>query len=183
MTLTSEILRRWKKGIETFVETGTYKGSGVRAALDAEFLHVYSIEYYEERFNDCRKKFEGDEKVILFKGNSPEVLKVMFTWMKERALFWLDAHYDACKPEPQYPKPLTETFPLLQELEVIKSHPIKNHTILIDDRRAFDGSKEVWHNIREEDIIVKLKEINSEYSISFIDSKIYPQDIIVAEIL
>ena len=37
MPITSEILNKHKKNIASFVETGTFKGDGVVAALDSGF--------------------------------------------------------------------------------------------------------------------------------------------------
>lgn len=73
--------------------------------------------------------------------------------------------------------------PLIAELRQISQHHVKNHTILIDDRRLFNGEHSDWNNLREEEIISELKKINSNYKISFIDSAKIKSDIIVAEIV
>lgn len=182
MTLTKKILEKYKKEINTFIETGSYQGDGISDALITDFAQIYSIEFYEDRYKFCRDKFAGQKNVSILQGGSPKVLSILLSTIKNRILFWLDAHYNPCAPESGNPIPLTEPFPLLQELEIIKKHVIKNHTILIDDRRMFNGKTNLWHNVKEEDIIIKLKEINPNYTIDFIDSKIYPRDIIVAEV-
>jgi len=51
-----------------------------------------------------------------------------------RILFWLDGHYSgegtACGDQ---------VSPILQELDLIKAHPRRDHCILIDDSRLFTG--------------------------------------------
>jgi len=75
--------------------------------------------------------------------------------------------------------------PLLQELEAIKHHPLApRHTILIDDRRCLQPdwshpTQSWWRGLSEEAVIAKLREINPQFNISFIDGLI-PQDIIAA---
>lgn len=182
MPLNGKILKACRKDITTFIETGALKGEGVQAAVDAGFLKIFSIEFYEPRFNRCVARFKNNCNVSMLRGNSPDVLKDMLPGINERVLFWLDAHY-GIKPETNNPIPLTETQPLLQELETIKAHPIKNHTILIDDVRIMNGKAANWHHISVEEVVSKLKEINPEYTITFIDSSVFSGDIIMAEIL
>lgn len=183
MTLTDAILRQLKGEIKVFVETGSYLGDGVACAISAGFEQIYSIEFYKERYEKCCERFKNINNVFLVQGNSAIELKGMINEIKRPILFWLDAHYDACHIELEYPIPLIETQPLLAELEIIKQHYIKTHTILIDDRRIFTGEYSVWHNIKEQDIIKKLKTINSDYDISFVDSKFSDKDIIVARMI
>ena len=54
--------------------------------------------------------------------------------IEERCIFWLDGHYsDGVTAEGD------EITPVNTEIEVIAAHPIKNHVILIDDARLFNG--------------------------------------------
>ena len=43
MPTNADILREWRGDATTFIETGTYRGDGVRAAFDAGFDHVVTI--------------------------------------------------------------------------------------------------------------------------------------------
>jgi len=182
MPITSEIFKTYKKDIKIFIETGSYVGDGIQAAVDAGFDSIYSIEFYDNRVGRCRARFKDVACVKVIQGNSGEVLSELLNKINEPILFWLDAHYDAYVPEPDNLIPLTETQPVLQELEAIKNHPIKTHTILIDDRRIFIGDSPVWHNTVESQIVDKLKEINPAYKITNIDSSHFPKDIIVAKV-
>lgn len=58
--------------------------------------------------------------------------------------------------------------PLINELESIKNHKVKGHTILIDDVRML--TRPEWNNIGLESIINKIKEIDENYEIYFVDS-------------
>ena len=87
----------------------------------------------------------------------------------------------------------------MTELEALKNHPIKTHTILIDDRRLLkklgdnpfttnpDGSVKLHPmsaeviGFTEEEIIAKLKEINPKYTIKYENGHV-PNDVICAYI-
>jgi hypothetical protein len=68
----------------------------------------------------------------------------------EPVTFWLDAHESSA------------TSTLLQELEVLKNHPIKTHSILIDDLRMWKRHKIGFDT---EILKEKLLEINPNYKI------------------
>jgi len=71
---------------------------------------------------------------------------------------------------------------LFEELGFIKNHPIKNHLILIDDMRWLGGG--LWGvGVQKEQIIERIKEINSEYKISYTNGHpSFIDDIMVAQI-
>jgi hypothetical protein len=69
--------------------------------------------------------------------------------------------------------------PLMRELEAIKEHPIKTHTILIDDIRCANGQS--LGNITLDMIIQKIWEINPDYRLVF-ENGYVPKDILVAKI-
>ena len=96
--------------------------------------------------------FEEYDNVYLAQGESYDALEI---WLKEintKCMFWLDAHPN---------NPGETTLPnkiLFAELEVIKNHSYKEHTILIDNIpeyfiQSLDEIKE------------KLLEINPDYKI------------------
>ena len=79
----------------------------------------------------------------------------------------------------------TKSAPLLDELIAIAKHPIKTHTILIDDRRLIgtvDLACPGWAELTEELVIEAIMAINPEYEISYRDTKHGKQDVIVARI-
>jgi len=182
MTLTKEILIRYKLDKNVFIETGTYQGQGTTCAVMCQFDKIYTIEFYKPRYDDCVHKFQLCENVKFLQGNSGEKIKDILDELDEPAVFWLDAHYDALHVEGDNPNILADSQPILDELTHIKNHHINTHTIMIDDRRIFTGEYVKWHHITEDMLIKKLKEINENYIIEFVDSKLFKQDIIIARI-
>jgi hypothetical protein len=173
-TLTKTVLEKYPNDI--FVETGTAYGEAVRLAILCGFKKIYSIEINpdlvranQQQYADLIKLgsleiIEGDTSIIF-----PELIKRL----EGRATFWLDAHWDG--------GPLgTVKCPLPMELEAIHQHPIKNHTIMIDDRRCF-GIGNWGAGIVESEIIGKLKQINPLYEIAY-ENGCVPDDIITAVI-
>jgi len=173
-TLTKEVLEKYPNDI--FVETGTAYGEAVRLAILCGFKKIYSIEINpdlvranQQQYADLIKLgsleiIEGDTSIIF-----PELIKRL----EGRATFWLDAHWDG--------GPLgTVKCPLPMELEAIHQHAIKNHTIMIDDRRCF-GIGNWGAGIVESEIIGKLKQINPNYTVGY-ENGCVPDDIITAVI-
>jgi len=141
---------------KVFVETGTYHGDGVRMALDAGFDEVYSVEYSNNFFVECEKRFEGNHNVYLYCGDSGSLLYDMIKDINEPITFWLDAHiHDGVKAK--------KNTPLMEELECIKRHHIHDHTILIDD--TFLCGSERFDYITLRQLVRKLREINPRYKI------------------
>jgi len=118
---------RAKFDIKIFVETGTHVGSTVDQVRN-DFDTVYSIELSDELFQRCANRFAGINNVHLYHGLSEECLPVILDRVKDRALFWLDAHYSA---ENTAKGPTSSS--LYKELPAILNHSITDHVILIDD--------------------------------------------------
>lgn len=122
--------------IYTLIETGTYLGEMVSAQKDF-FKAIYSIELSVPLYLKAQNKFSEYQHINLLQGDSSKVLPKIISSIKEPCLFWLDGHYSAgitAKGE--------LCTPIWQELNTIFEHPIKNHVILIDDARDFDGSND-----------------------------------------
>ena len=68
--------------------------------------------------------------------------------MDQKACFWLDAHDEG------------GGVPTFEELDLIKNHSIKNHTIIVDDIPLYFADKK---NKLEQ----KLRSINENYSIFY----------------
>ena len=119
-----------------FIETGTYMGSGVRKAIDAGFGEIYSIEIDPKRYESCKKMFKDYSHVHIIHGDSSiELPKLIKNLPDKRITFWIDAHYCG---DGSY---LADKWsPIKEEIDAIKNHPIKNHTILIDDWRCMDNT-------------------------------------------
>lgn len=180
MPASTELFKKYPN--KWFVETGTYKGDGVQCAIEAGFQGIISTELSSALFNHCKnRKYEfGNRKekpmVALLCGTSVDNLPHMISDIKEPITFWLDAHYsEGCTAKGD------EMSPILKELAIIGNHPIKTHTILIDDRRHFGTHH--FGMIKENQIMDALKEINPDYHISKdTGHPDYPMDVLVARI-
>jgi hypothetical protein len=112
---------------------------------------------------------------IIKGGDTFQVFGDVVAKVDKQATFWLDAHWDG-GPVGVYKCPLPF------ELQNLMQHPIRTHTILIDDRRLFGQVGSTWgENINEESIINSLIDINPNYKILYEDGHV-PNDIIVAKV-
>jgi hypothetical protein len=187
MPLRSGILNNYPNDI--FIETGTYLGEGVLMALEAGFKRIVTIELSKELYRETFIKFGYHPYVKSVYGDSAKVLPQILKHLNEPVTFWLDSHFVA----PGTRTALGEVnSPLLFELEVIKNHHIKTHTILIDDMRCWKNKPNQYpkdhsysNNFDPEILREKLLEINPDYNISYIDNiingKVEANDIIVAK--
>jgi hypothetical protein len=140
-----QLFKKYKKDHKLFFETGTHKGDGVQNALNMGFDEVVSVEILPEFYEMCASRFNEkiqENKVHLFLGDSNEKMKEMLELVKEPSLIFLDGHFNNGDP-------------LWGELEILKKHNIKNHTIIVDDMPNYFGNGE---KVKE-----KLLEINPNY--------------------
>jgi len=161
-----------------FLETGSYLGRGIQHALDAGFKRIISIEITPKYYDICTERFADNPEVEIVLGDSSKLIGKVLSTIDEPCTLWLDGHF--CDATTLHGDKLC---PLLDELDVIKLHPIKTHTILIDDRRCWNVNNHYYpeYLFGEEDIVRKIKEINPEYKITYDDGYI-PDDVIVAQI-
>jgi hypothetical protein len=118
--------------LQTFVETGTFKGETLRLACPL-FKECHSVELSPKLYRAAVKQFGGQAGVHLHHGPSPEFLRAKRDrFASVPTLFWLDAHW--CVAE-QTAGGESQT-PLLAELEAIHAlHP--QSVLLIDDARLY----------------------------------------------
>ena len=116
-----------------FCETGSYRGDAIAEALDAGFSRIISIEIDPEQIKFCKNRFdlfrEPRPEIKLIQGNSAVCLWDAIKDINEPITFWLDSHSQWFEDEPHNDTP----FPLLLELRQIARHPIKSHTLILDD--------------------------------------------------
>lgn len=166
MPLNTEILKAHINPL--FIETGTYLGEGVAAALEAGFGAVWTVDLdAEHRWESGQNPAKsGQDNVTYRVGDSALFLDNMLQSRADPATFWLDAHPVG------YFKLLQPDLPLLRELFAIAFNPVHpNDIILIDDIRLF-----------EEDDRDRLRGITHILfpgcETDLIDSSILPQDIL-----
>jgi hypothetical protein len=121
--------------LEVMVETGTNLGNMINVQKD-RFRQIYSIELDKWLAARAQRKFAAFPHVHLYQGDSGEVLPAIIPQIKEPALFWIDAHWGAIDA------------PVKKELECIYRHPVRDHVLLIDDARYFDGHGD-YYSIEE----------------------------------
>lgn len=129
---------------DVFVETGTGVGTGVSHALRHNFKKLYSIEYMEQLFLDCKKKLV-DDRLTLINSDSLTGLEEILNQCDESEVmfFWLDAHfpgadfhfnsYDHLRDQPKLHMPLKE------EIKLIKEKRLNcKDVIFIDDLQIYE---------------------------------------------
>ena len=119
------------------------------------------------------------QRITLYKGDTKDLLPVILNRVEEKSSIWLDAHWgpDASnglsKNDSSY-----KLFPVLQELDSIQEHSIKDHTIMIDDINQYK-------NTHLGDIAMlenKIRSINDLYQIKYIEKPMDSSDtILIAE--
>ncbi len=168
-----ETVERNRNGYQVFVETGTAGGGGVFMALYAGFREIYSTEVNQELYALAVRRVGDLPNIHLHFGDSGVMLeKKILRMVKEPALFWLDAHSWPIDPR-------GENCPILRELKAIAAHPIKTHTILIDDIRLF--GTEAFDFIEIEELVQAIKAINPNYTITF-EEGYQERDVLVARV-
>ena len=80
------------KGCKYFVETGTFEGYSVQVALDHGYEEVFSCELFPERYGKCLERFEDNDNVNLWLGDSDDAFSEMMSKVDKKSCFWLDAH-------------------------------------------------------------------------------------------
>ena len=161
-----------------FIETGSYIGDGIKAALKAGFERVISIELSEYYYIYCREKIH-DERVTLLHGDSILVLPEVLKDINKRCTFWLDGHFCG-----DYSEQGIMPVPLMEELKIIATHHIKDHILLLDDMRLLRNHEAEWKDLPYNicDIEEFIYTINSNYTIAYIDGY-KKNDILVARVL
>ncbi len=161
MPLTKEIIRSYVYN-DIFIETGTYHGDGIMLALQVGFKEIHSIEYSSLLYGKACIKFRPHNDVKLYLANSSRILPGILQDIQEPVTFWLDAH------DNQY------NSPLLDELDVIAQHAVKEHTILIDDVDDF-----IEYGWTVDIVEKKILAINPDYKFKIVQAK---RQILIAEI-
>jgi hypothetical protein len=113
--------------VETFIETGTFKGINSFVHAD-NFKYVLTCEKNKKYISDASKLLVNKENVLLFEENSPEFLVDFIRRYKENNLndtviIYLDAHF--------YDPKARNKFIITEELEALKG--FRNCIIIVHD--------------------------------------------------
>lgn len=128
-------IKKWQAitGYRLFVETGTFLGQTTIEMADV-FEHCWTVEIDQKLYEGALSRFESHSNITAILGSSGDHMASILEDVDSPAIFWLDGHYSSHDTG----RGDTDT-PILQELDQILDHPIKNHVILIDDARDFLG--------------------------------------------
>lgn len=176
--LTQQILGTYRTKV--LVETGTFEGDSIRAALAAGIPEIHSVELNRNLYDANKLRFAEYPNVTLHHGNSPVQLREIVKTLQSQAMFWLDAHY--CGGDTGFvEKSATPRCPILDEIAAIAESPIKNHVILVDDIRFF--GKPEFDNISLVDVTKAIYRINPAYRFGYeADREGVEPDILVAAV-
>ncbi len=155
-----------KFDINILVETGSYFGDTALWASNY-FVKVYTIEKSKKFYSVVKSKVKNKKNILLIFGDSGKELSKIVPEIKDRCIYWLDAHWSLGGTSGR-----TYQCPLIEELNNINKQG-KHAFIFIDDARLFLSpppkplSIKQWPDISK--IINILNEIPSRYIIVFQD--------------
>lgn len=150
----SSYLKRFN--LTQFIETGTYLGDTLAYIAHHKSVRCISIELADIFYQLALQRFTNYSNVKLIQGDSGMVLPDVVQTMNSPALFWLDGHYSGGNTG----RGDSDT-PVIAELQAILNSSIKNHVILIDDARCFDGTNSYPYL----DAVIKMIRENGAYNI------------------
>jgi len=175
-------LLNWKidLGLDTFVETGCFKGDGIQSAIDFGFKRIFSCDINTQWFDVCGIRFSDHKNVHLVNGSSIEFLHWLFTdqMVNSGCLFWFDAHFKqfCAGVEHDNPDKLddSDTFPLFNELQMMKEYT-EGCVAFCDDMRVMKDSgrwNEVLNHMKIDRTIQELINVVEcdKYQAQYIDS-------------
>jgi len=141
--------------------------------------HLMHCDEIDESFNREQEYF--DTRVKLINGDSGVEVGNILQDINERCCFWLDAH----SGKESYARGGIDV-PLIQELEHIKNHHIKDHIIAIDDahlfgKRQYNNQGQLvcdYSNVSYDVVKNRILEINCNYDIGIY--KPYDMEMLIA---
>lgn len=125
-----------------YIETGTGTGFCLDIALQNNFEKYYSIEIFNQIYQQAEIKYKNVNNLILINDSSEKGLNKIKNEINKPSLFFLDAHfpgadfgftsYDSTKEKEL-------RIPLEDEIKILKKYSIINQSyIIIDDLRIYE---------------------------------------------
>ena len=153
-----------------FVETGSWMGQGIDAAIEIGFDKIYSIELSEKYWKICAEKFISHKNVVCLWGDSSIVLPNLIKRIDKKILFYLDAHYDGGDTATSGKGTgFGKGCVLEHEFQAIKNHHINDHVILVDDfRNIVNGVMGVSYS----KLCNMVRDINKDYDAYLLPKKL-----------
>ncbi len=138
---------------DVFIETGTGHGEGVKAALASGFVEIHSIEADKKRFDTARQMFATEPSVTIYFGSSEDILESVLRTIDCPVTFWLDAVTSYTQSSQGAISDTISPAPIIQELSIIAAHPVRTHTILINNMEDYAKGLKMWHRLTDETVI------------------------------
>lgn len=116
---------------QVYCETGIFRGDSLLLAAETgHFKQLIGVELFDEWIKFCKSRFHKmDYPIRYVHGDSALCLWDVIKHIHTPITFFLDSHSQLLEDEPEMANP----FPLIDELRQIARHPIKGHTLIIDD--------------------------------------------------
>ncbi len=137
--------------LRTMVETGTYLGH-MCCASQSIFSRIMTVELDPRLHAAAKRRFAKHGNIECLLGDSSTILPALLCRIQQPCLFWLDAHYSAGRTA----KGSVET-PISAELDAVLNHELRNHVVLIDDARGFNGTHDYPRIDDLRDTVLKLR--------------------------
>lgn len=154
------------KKTESYIETGAFEGYSIQLALDSGFFKIYAIELIEHYYKHCVDRFVNEPKVQMILGDSSLKLKeVLDNNPNMPFTYWLDAH-------------MSDSTPLITELEMILSRNINGELIYVDDMRLYENFDQTVNIQTITDLIKKYK---PNAKISYESDRWHSNDILIID--
>ena len=167
MTSSRELFSKYRTYSDTLIETGTYHGNGIRCAISAGYKKIYSCDINEDYVKKAKQMY-SNQGAIVENLESSKFLESILKDIDIRTVIFLDAHFWPENPKnkelgfkPDTVKNGIRPCPIVDELNVIKNHHIKDHVILIDDHQCF--STWMFENLSIESVDNLILTINPQY--------------------
>lgn len=169
---------------DVFLETGSHHGNTIDKIANNNIFNpskIISLELSDVFVKMCKDRFINNTNVEIYRANSKCELYNIIKDINVPITFWLDSHWSGCDNVGCDSEIIC---PILYELEQIKYHSIKSHTIMIDDIKLMNGSMNRYKGfpVSVNEIVDKIYEINPNYKIKYYDDEICKNDILVAYI-
>jgi len=130
-----------RKHAGILIETGTFLGDTVEY-FRKDFEKIISFELSEELAAKAANRFKAHPHIRIIQGDSGKLLEQVLRNITAPCIFWLDGHYSSeffLGDEFIKTAKGDKNTPIIEELKTVLSHPVKEHVILIDDARCFNG--------------------------------------------
>jgi len=125
-----------------FIETNTSRGYVIDVVNKSGlFKNIYGIESSKEDYEYTSTRFKDCNNITIFNGTSKTDLSKILFHIDSSITFWIDSQF------------------IIEELEFIKNHSIKTHTIMIN----------MNNSINMQNILNKVYEINDKYICKMIE--------------